>query len=128
MKEILSTEKAPKALGPYSQAVKVGSGQIIFCSGQVPLDPATMEMVGETAAEQMPQVMYNLGAVLKAAGATFENVIKATIYLADMGDFAAVNELYGKYFSENPPARACVEVSRLPKDARVEIEMIAHIE
>lgn len=125
MKEIIKTDKSPGAIGPYSQAVKIKCSNLLFCSGQIPLDPSTGEIIGTTAAEQCEQVMKNMLGLLEAAGATFENVVKATVFLADMGDFAAVNEVYGKYFRSNPPARACVEVSRLPKDVLVEIEVIA---
>ncbi|MDZ4723587.1 MAG: RidA family protein [candidate division Zixibacteria bacterium] len=125
MREIIHTENAPKAIGPYSQAVKISCGTMIFCAGQTPLDPKTMVLVGETAAEQCKQVMANIQAVLKAAGADFSNVVKTTIFLKDMNDFASVNEVYGGYFSAPPPARSTVEVSRLPKDCRVEIEVIA---
>ncbi|MFQ6007579.1 MAG: RidA family protein [Candidatus Zixiibacteriota bacterium] len=125
MKEIVTTSFAPKAIGPYSQAVKVSCGTILFCSGQIALDPKTMEVVGTTAADQCRQVMENLGAVLKQAGATFADVVKTTIYLADMNDFAAVNDVYASYFKTDPPARATVQVARLPKDVKVEIEAIA---
>jgi 2-iminobutanoate/2-iminopropanoate deaminase len=125
MKEIITTSFAPKAIGPYSQAVKVPCGTMLFCSGQIPLDPGTMEVVGTTAADQCRQVMENLGAVLKQAGATFAKVVKTTIYLADMSDFAAVNDVYSSYFKADPPARATVQVARLPKDVKVEIDAIA---
>ena len=125
MKQIIKTDKAPAAIGPYSQAVKVPCGTMLFCSGQIPLDPKTMEVVGTTAREQTRQVMDNLGAVLKEAGADFSNVVKTTIFLADMSDFMAVNEVYAAYFDDNPPARAAVQVARLPKDVRVEVEAIA---
>lgn len=125
MKEIITTDKAPSAIGPYSQAVKVPEGKLLFCSGQIPLDPETMEIVGTSAAEQCSQVMENINQLLKAAGANFENVIKTTIYLTDMNDFASINEVYGRSFKQNPPARACVEVSRLPKDVKIEIEVVA---
>jgi 2-iminobutanoate/2-iminopropanoate deaminase len=124
MKEIISADKAPKAIGPYSQAVK--HGDLIFCSGQIALNPATMEIVGDAATEQTKQVMENLGKVLKAAGSDFGKVLKCTIYLKNMDDFAAVNEVYSNYFPESPPARATVGVSRLPKDVLVEIDCIAH--
>lgn len=127
MKEIIKTENAPAAIGPYSQATKVACGKMLFVSGQIPLDPKNMELVGETATEQCRQVMSNIAAVLEASGAGFSDVIKCTIFLTSMNDFAAVNEVYGEYFKDNPPARACVEVSRLPKDVIVEIEAIAMI-
>ena len=125
MNEIVSTENAPGAIGPYSQAIKTGS--FVFCSGQIPIDPATGEFVSSKIAEQTEQVLRNLNAVLEAAGATLNDVVKTTVFLADMGDFAVMNEVYGKFFSENKPARATVQAARLPKDARVEIDCIAVI-
>lgn len=122
MRQIVHSEKAPQAIGPYSQAVKIGN--LLFCSGQIPLDPATMDLVGETAAEQCQQVMENLTAVLEAGGSSMSKLVKTTIFLADMNDFAAVNEVYATFLSDQPPARATVEVSRLPKDVKVEIEAI----
>jgi 2-iminobutanoate/2-iminopropanoate deaminase len=119
----ISSDGAPKAIGPYSQAVRVGS--LLFLSGQVPLDPASGQIVDGDIAAQTRRVMENLSAVLKAAGLSFGNVARTTIYLADMNDFAKVNEIYGSYFSEPFPARATVQVARLPKDARVEIDAIA---
>jgi len=123
MKEIISTEKAPGAIGPYSQAVKTGN--MVFCSGQIPIDPATGNFVSEDVAEQTEQVLKNLSAVLEAAGTSLNGVVKTTVFLADMNDFVAMNEVYTKYFSENKPARATVQAARLPRDARVEIECIA---
>ena len=123
MREIISTEKAPGAIGPYSQAIKTGG--MVFCSGQIPIDPATGEFVSNDVVEQTEQVLKNLSAVLDAAGTSLGNVVKTTVFLADMGDFAAMNEVYGRYFSENKPARATVQAARLPKDARVEIDCIA---
>ncbi len=125
MKKIVQTDLAPQAIGPYSQAVKVTGTETIYVSGNIPLDPKTMELVGNTAAEQCKQVMENLGEVLKAGSAKYSDVVKTTIYLSDMNDFAAVNEVYASYFSDNPPARATVEVSRLPKDVKVEIDAVA---
>jgi len=125
MKQTIKTDQAPQVIGPYSQAVKASCQSLLFCSGQIPLDPKTMEVVGTTAREQTKQVMDNLGAVLKEAGANFSSVAKTTIYLADMNDFAAVNEMYATYFDTDPPARATIQVARLPKDVRVEIEAIA---
>ena len=127
MKNIVSTDKAPQAIGPYSQAVKVACGEMLFISGSIPLNPDTMQIVGETAADQCRQVMKNMTEVLKAGGADCSQVIKTTIYLADMNDFASVNEVYGSYFESNPPARATVEVSRLPMDVKVEIDAIAMV-
>lgn len=125
MKEVISSEKAPKAIGPYSQAVK--HGDLIYCSGQIALDHKTMQMVGVTVTEQTKKIMENIGEILKAAGSGFDKVLKCTIYLKNMDDFAGMNELYGSFFPKNPPARATVEVSRLPKDALVEIDCIAHV-
>ena len=126
-RETIQTEKAPKAIGPYAQAVKVDCGKMIFCSGQIPLDTKTAEMIEGDIAAQTRQVMENLREVLAAGGATFENVVRCNIFLADMNDFGIVNEVYGEYFPENPPSRATVQVARLPKDARVEIDCIAVI-
>jgi len=120
---IVSTDKAPKAIGPYSQAVI--SGELIFTSGQIPLDPSTQQMVQGDIRVQTERVMDNLAAVLDAAGAGFENVVKATIFVVDLADFATVNEIYGKRFPRSPPARSTVQVAALPKGARVEIELIA---
>ncbi|WP_101845927.1 RidA family protein [Halobacillus sp. Marseille-P3879] len=119
----LSTDKAPAAIGPYSQAADVGS--LIFISGQIPLDPQTMEFVSEDAGEQAHQVMKNLGAILNEAGLTYKHIAKANIYLDSMDDFATVNDVYASYLSEPYPARAAVEVGKLPKGAKVEIEAIA---
>jgi 2-iminobutanoate/2-iminopropanoate deaminase len=123
VKEIISTENAPGAIGPYSQAVKTGN--LVFCSGQIPIDPATGEFVSADVAEQTEQVLKNLSAVLEAAGSSLGDVVKTTVFLADMGDFTAMNEFYARYFSDNNPARATVQAARLPRDARVEIECIA---
>jgi 2-iminobutanoate/2-iminopropanoate deaminase len=120
---IVSTEKAPRAIGPYSQAVI--SGDLIFTSGQIPLDPGTQQMVAGDIRAQTERVMDNLAAVLDAAGVGFENVVKSTIFVVDLGDFGTVNEIYGKRFPRSPPARSTVQVAALPKGARVEIEMIA---
>lgn len=124
MKSIISTCHAPEAIGPYSQAV-VTSSTTIYCSGQIPIDPKCGEIVAVTIEEQTEQVMKNIQAVLAQAGVSFDRVIKTTCFLADMNDFAAFNGVYGKYFSENPPARSCVQVAALPKGARVEVEVIA---
>ncbi len=128
MKQAIQTDKAPTAIGPYSQAIKSSSGTVIYCSGQIPLDPSTMEIVGSNATEQCNQVMNNLKAVLTEAGAELNNIVKTTIYLSDMNDFTAVNEVYGSFFTGTPPARATVEVSRLPKDVTIEIDCIAVID
>ena len=126
MKEAVSSPDAPKAIGPYSQAVR--AGQLLFVSGQVPLDPATGQIVSGDIAAQTRRVFDNLGAVLEAGGRSFADVVRTTVFLADMNDFATVNEVYGTYFSEPYPARATVQVARLPKDARVEIDVIATYE
>ena len=123
MKTIISTAAAPEAIGPYSQAV-VYNG-LVYCSGQIPLDPATMRIVEGDVATQTGRVMENLKAVLEAAGSSLAQVLKTTVFLKDMGEFGKMNEVYGRYFTENPPARATVEVARLPRDVRVEIECVA---
>lgn len=123
MKRIIHTDKAPKAIGPYSQAVEANG--IVYCSGQISLNPETMEIVGESAKAQAQQVMKNLGAVLEAAGSSFDKIVKTTIFLASMDDFATVNEVYGAYFSSEPPARETVAVKTLPKNSLVEISCIA---
>jgi 2-iminobutanoate/2-iminopropanoate deaminase len=123
MGEAVSTEKAPGAIGPYSQAIKANG--MVFCSGQIPIDPSTGQFVSDDVAAQTEQVLRNLDAVLQAAGASLGSVVKTTVFLADMNDFAAMNEVYGKFFSENKPARATVQAARLPRDAKVEIECIA---
>ena len=126
MKQAISSAGAPKAIGPYSQAVR--AGQLLFLSGQVALDPATGQMVEGGVAEQTRRVFENLGAVLSAAGRSFADVVRTTVFLADMNDFAAMNEVYGQYFKEPYPARATVQVARLPRDARVEVDLIATYE
>ena len=123
VKQIIKTDNAPQAIGPYSQAVKVNG--FIFASGQIPIDPATGQFVEGGIAEQTEQVMKNVSAVLQAAGSSLDRVVKTTVFLADMGEFTAMNEVYGRYFAQEPPARATVEAARLPRDARVEIEAIA---
>lgn len=125
MNEVVSTENAPGAIGPYSQAIKANG--MVFCSGQIPIDPETGQFVSEDVAEQTEQVFKNLEAVLQAAGTDLGNVVKTTVFLADMNDFTAMNEVYGRWFSENKPARATVQAARLPRDARVEIECIATV-
>ena len=124
-KKIVSTDQAPAAIGPYSQAVIYGG--LVYCSGQIALDPVTMEIVGEDAETQAKQVMNNLGEVLSAAGSDFSNVIKCSIFLDSMDDFGVVNEVYGAYFTENPPARETVAVQTLPKNVLVEISCIASV-
>jgi 2-iminobutanoate/2-iminopropanoate deaminase len=123
VKQIVKTENAPQAIGPYSQAIVAGG--FVFASGQIPIDPQTGEFVAGGVGEQTEQVLRNLSAVLKAAGSDFAHVVKTTVYLADMHDFAAMNEVYGRYFQTAPPARATVQAARLPRDARVEIDLIA---
>lgn len=125
MKDIVQTDTAPKAIGPYSQAIKAGG--FLFVSGQIPIDPQSGQFVPGGIAEQTEQVMKNLSAVLVSAGSGLNRVVKATVFLADMDEFVAMNQVYGKYFSSDPPARATVEVARLPRDARVEIDVIAVI-
>lgn len=127
--EIVETENAPKAIGPYSQAVVAPLGRLVFCSGQIPLDPQTGHLAGGgDVRQETHQVMRNLEAVLRAAGASLTSVVKTTIYLADMGSFAAVNEVYGSYFTARAPARATVQVAALPRGAQVEIDAIAAVE
>jgi len=125
MKEVVKSDHAPAALGPYSQAIKVRGSTVVYCSGQIGLDPQTGNLVGETAAEQARRVMENLKAVVEAAGAHLSDVVKTTMYLTDMNDFAAVNEVYAAYFATNPPARATLEARQLPKGAKVEIDATA---
>jgi 2-iminobutanoate/2-iminopropanoate deaminase len=121
--DVISTDKAPAAIGPYSQAIR--AGEMLFCSGQIPLDPATGEIVAGDVTAQTERVMANIAAVLTAAGTGFDNVIKTTIYLADMGDFAAMNEIYGRCFPHHKPARSTVAVKGLPRGVLLEIEVIA---
>ena len=123
MREIIKTGSAPAAIGPYSQAVRAGG--FVFASGQIPIDPKTGVFVEGGIVEQTQQVMNNLKSLLEAAGTNLDAVVKTTVFLADMDDFSAMNEVYGQYFRENPPARATVQAARLPRDARVEIEVIA---
>lgn len=125
-KEVVSTGRAPAAIGPYSQAVRVGG--FVYTSGQIPIDPATGEVVAGDVKLQTERVIENLKNLLQDSGSSLESVIKTTVFIKDMNDFSTVNEVYSRYFSQNPPARSCVEVSRLPKDARVEIEAVAVLE
>jgi 2-iminobutanoate/2-iminopropanoate deaminase len=125
-KTIVQTEGAPQAIGPYSQAIKIHG--LLFASGQIPIDPATGEFVAGGISEQTEQVIKNLSAVLAAGGSALDRVVKTTVYLADMNEFAAMNAVYGKFFAAEPPARATVEAARLPRDARVEIEAIATVD
>ena len=123
MKKVISTANAPQAIGPYSQAIEAGG--FVFVSGQIPLIPATGELVEGSVEVQTARVLENLKAILEAAGSSLENVIKTTVYITNMDDFTKVNGIYGQYFQENPPARVCVEVGKLPKGALVEIDVIA---
>jgi 2-iminobutanoate/2-iminopropanoate deaminase len=123
MKKIIFTGAAPQAIGPYSQAVR--SGRFVFCSGQIPLDPKSGEIVSGDIATQTRRVLDNIGAILRMEGLTFNNVVKTTIFLTNLADFQTVNEVYGSYFKQDPPARSTVQVSALPKGANVEIEVIA---
>ena len=121
--QVIHTDNAPAAIGPYSQAIKAGN--MLFVSGQVPFVPETMEIVEGDVKAQTAQSLKNLQAILKEAGADFSDVVKTTVFIKDMNEFAQINEVYGEFFGENKPARACVEVARLPKDVKVEIELIA---
>src|SRR6476661_2867113 len=123
MRQAVSTPSAPAAIGPYSQAIKAGN--LLFLSGQVPIDPATGQLVADDIAQQTRRVFENLGAILEAAGLSFDAVVRTTVYLLDMNEFAAMNEVYATFFSAPAPARATVQVSRLPRDARVEIDAVA---
>lgn len=124
-KQIIKPANSAPAVGPYNHAVRVGD--LLFCAGQIPIDPATGNLVDGDIAAQTLQVFHNLGEILKAAGASFDHVVRSTVYLADMNDFATVNEIYGTYFASPAPARATVQAARLPRDARVEIDVIAFL-
>jgi 2-iminobutanoate/2-iminopropanoate deaminase len=123
MREVIATENGPKAIGPYSQAIKANG--FVFVSGQVAIDPATQQVIGGDVAAQTDRVLQNLSSILKAAGTSLEKAVRCGVFLQNMGDFAAMNEVYGKYFPSAPPARSTVEVPRLPKDVLVEIDVIA---
>lgn len=123
MRELIATDQAPRAIGPYSQAIKAAS--LIFTSGQIAIDPATQQVIVGDVGAQTDRVLKNLSAVLKASGSGLEKVLRCTVFLKNMGDFVAMNEVYGRYFSQAPPARSTVEVARLPKDVLVEIDVIA---
>ncbi len=123
MREVIATPNAPQAIGPYSQAIRANG--FVFVSGQIPLDPATGQIVEGGVAEQTERVLANLEAILKAAGSALDQVVRTTVYLKDMGEFVAMNEVYARFFPREAPARATVEVARLPKDVRVEIDAIA---
>jgi 2-iminobutanoate/2-iminopropanoate deaminase len=123
VRDAIATDRGPKAIGPYSQAIRANG--FVFISGQIPLDPKTQQMVEGDIAQQTERVLENLKGILEAAGSSLPHVVKTTVFLKDLNEFAAMNEVYGRYFSSHPPARATVEVSGLPKGARVEIELIA---
>jgi len=123
MRDVISTKEAPQAIGPYSQAIRANG--FVFISGQIAIDPATQQVIAGDVAAQTERVLKNLSAILKAAGTSLEKVVRTTVFLKDMGDFAAMNEVYGKHFSAAPPARSTVQAARLPKDVLVEIDVIA---
>ena len=123
MREVISTKEAPQAIGPYSQAIRANG--FVFVSGQIPVDPATQQIIAGDGGAQTERVLKNLAAILQAAGSGLEKVVRSTVYLKNMSDFTAMNEVYGRYFTAAPPARATVEVARLPKDVLVEIDVIA---
>lgn len=126
-RDVVVTPHAPQAIGPYSQAIRF-NGTMVYTAGQIPLDPATGQIVGKTAAEQAEQVLRNLAAVVEAAGGSLATAVKVTVFLKNMTDFAAVNEVYARWFPKDPPARSAVEVARLPKDVLIEIECLALVE
>jgi len=123
MRDVISTKDAPQAIGPYSQAIRANG--FVFVSGQVAIDPATQQVISGDVAAQTDRVLKNLSAILRAAGTGLEKVVRSTVFLKDMADFAAMNEVYGRYFSKNPPARSTIQAARLPKDVLVEIDVIA---
>jgi 2-iminobutanoate/2-iminopropanoate deaminase len=123
MREVIATEQAPQAIGPYSQAIRAQG--LIFTSGQIAIDPATAQIIAGDVSAQTDRVLKNLAAILQASGSTLEKVLRCTVFLKNMGDFAAMNEVYGRYFKQAPPARSTVEVARLPKDVLIEIDVIA---
>jgi 2-iminobutanoate/2-iminopropanoate deaminase len=123
MREVTATDQAPQAIGPYSQAIRAAG--LIFTSGQIPIDPATAQIIAGDVSAQTDRVLENLAAILRASGSSLEKVLRCTVFLKNMGDFAAMNEVYGRYFKQAPPARSTVEVARLPKDVLVEIDVIA---
>jgi 2-iminobutanoate/2-iminopropanoate deaminase len=123
VKEVIATDRGPKAIGPYSQAIRANG--FVFVSGQIPLDPATQQLVAGDIQVQTERVLENLKGIVEAAGSSLDKVVRATVFLADMNEFAAMNEVYGRYFRHQPPARSTVQVSRLPRDVRVEIDVIA---
>jgi len=123
MREVIATDQAPQAIGPYSQAIRAEG--LIFTSGQVAIDPATQQVIAGDVSAQTDRVLKNLAAILEASGSSLEKVLRCTVFLKNMGDFTAMNEVYGRYFKQSPPARSTVEVARLPKDVLVEIDVIA---
>jgi 2-iminobutanoate/2-iminopropanoate deaminase len=123
VKDVIATDRGPKAIGPYSQAIRANG--FVFVSGQIPLDPATQQLVAGDIQVQTERVLENLKGIIEAAGSSLDHVVRATVFLADMNEFAAMNEVYGRYFRSQPPARSTVQVSRLPRDVRVEIDVIA---
>lgn len=123
MREVITTDRGPQAIGPYSQAIRAGG--FLFVSGQIPLDPVTQQLVAGGIQAQTERVLENLKGIVEAAGSSLDRVVRTTVFLADMNEFAAVNEVYGRYFRSHPPARSTVQVSRLPRDVRVEIDVIA---
>jgi len=123
MREVIATEQAPQAIGPYSQAIRAQG--LIFTSGQIAIDPATAQIIAGDVSAQSDRVLKNLAAILQASGSSLEKVLRSTVFLKNMGDFAAMNEVYGRYFKQSPPARSTVEVARLPKDVLIEIDVIA---
>ena len=123
MRQVIASDRGPKAIGPYSQAIKAGG--LVFLSGQIPLDPATQQLIAGDAATQTERVLQNITGILDASGTSLSKVVKTTVFLKNMNDFAAMNEVYGRHFSSDPPARSTVEVARLPKDVLVEIDVIA---
>ena len=123
MKEVIATDRGPKAIGPYSQAIRANG--FLFVSGQIPLDPSTQQLLAGDVRAQTERVLENVKGILEAAGSSLDRVVRASVFLADMNDFAAMNEVYGRYFPAQPPARTAVQVARLPRDARVEMDVIA---
>ncbi len=123
MREVIATEQAPQAIGPYSQAIRAQG--LIFTSGQIAIDPATAQIIASNVSAQTDRVLKNLSAILQASGSSLDKVLRCTVFLKNMGDFAAMNEVYGRYFQQEPPARSTVEVARLPKDVLIEIDVIA---
>jgi 2-iminobutanoate/2-iminopropanoate deaminase len=123
MRVVIATDQAPQAIGPYSQAIRAAG--LLFTSGQIPIDPATQQVISGDISAQTDRVLKNVSAILQASGSSLDNVLRCTVFLKNMGDFAAMNEVYGRYFKQAPPARSTVEVARLPKDVLVEIDVIA---